>query len=47
MKDDTLAEGLHALDADALKAGEKVSVNWQKSGSKKIADQVTPHQMTG
>ena len=24
-----------------LKAGEKVSVNWQKSGSKKIADQVT------
>lgn len=42
----TLADGsIYSLPKTfknpGLKAGEKVSVNWQKSGSKKIADHVT------
>ncbi len=42
----TLADGsMYSLPKTfknpGLKTGEKVSVNWQKSGSKKIADQVT------
>ena len=42
----TLADGsIYSLPKTfknpSLKAGEKVSVNWQKSGSKKIADHVT------
>ena len=42
----TLADGStytlkKGVKAPALKAGEKVTVSWDMSGSKKIADKVT------